>query len=109
MNFTEYQKKSQETAVYPNKGNNYIYPTLGLVGEAGEIANKVKKVDRDDSGKMTQERRENIKKELGDVLWYVAQLATELGLELDEVAEINLARLNSRKKRGALQGSGDDR
>ena len=109
MEFKEYQKKSRETAIYFKMDDNCIYPTLGLVGEAGEIANKVKKIDRDDDGKITQEKREDIKKELGDVLWYVAQLATEMNLDLNEVAELNLERLFSRKERGAIQGSGDNR
>lgn len=109
MTFDEYQKKSRETAVYPNAGSNYIYPTLGLVGEAGEIANKVKKIDRDDGGVITDAKRENLVKEMGDVLWYMAQLSTELGLSLDQIAATNIERLFSRKERGTLHGDGDDR
>ena len=109
MKFEEYQKKSRETAIYPNKGNNFIYPVLGLVGESGEVAEKVKKILRDNQGIIEEEKRQEIKKELGDVLWYVAQIATELNLSLDEIADFNLEKLASRKKRNKLHGSGDNR
>jgi NTP pyrophosphatase (non-canonical NTP hydrolase) len=109
MNFNEYQKESAKTAVYPNIGDNYIYPTLGLVGEAGEVANKVQKVIRDDNYVITEETREDIKKELGDVLWYLANLATELNIDFEDVAQANLEKLNSRKDRDMLHGSGDNR
>lgn len=109
MDFKEYQEKAGETALYPNEGSNFIYPTLGLVGEAGELANKVKKVIRDDGGIITEEKRESLKKELGDILWYVAQLSTELKLSLEEVAEYNIKKLKSRKERGVLNGEGDNR
>lgn len=109
MTFKEYQKKSRKTAVYPNKGKNFIYPTLGLAGEAGEISEKIKKAIRDDGGKITKERREDLKKEMGDVLWYMAQVSTEVGLSMDEIAKANLLKLKSRKKRGVLHGSGDNR
>ncbi len=109
MDFEYYQKKSRETAIYKNKGNNFIYPTLGLAGETGEVAEKIKKVLRDDDGIMTKEKKEEIKKELGDILWYLSQLATELNLSLDKIAKFNLEKIFSRKKRGKLHGSGDDR
>lgn len=109
MNFKEYQKKSRETAIYPNLGENFIYPTLGLVGEAGEVAEKIKKVLRDKNGILDEETKEEIKKELGDVLWYIAQVATELNLSLDDIAKSNLEKLKSRKERNKLQGSGDNR
>ncbi|MHB8651986.1 MAG: nucleoside triphosphate pyrophosphohydrolase family protein [Minisyncoccota bacterium] len=109
MNFNEYQQKCGETATYPEVGKNFVYPTLGLAGEAGEVAEKIKKVIRDDAGVMSDEKREEIKKELGDVLWYVAQLSTELGLELGNVAQGNLDKLASRKERGVLYGGGDNR
>lgn len=109
MRFSEYQSRSRETAVYPNAGDNIVYPALGLCGEAGETAEKVKKAIRDDGGTLTEERRAAIAAELGDVLWYMAQLATEAGLDLDEIAEENLAKLLSRQDRGVLQGSGDTR
>ena len=109
MNFKEYQEKSAETALYPNRGQNFIYPTLGLVGEAGEVAEKVKKILRDNDGKLEETRVQEIKKELGDVLWYVAALCRELGLDMGEVARLNIEKLQSRKKRNKLGGSGDDR
>ncbi len=109
MNFEEYQKKSRKTAIYPNKGNNFIYPVLGLVGESGEVAEKIKKVIRDYNGVLNKKQRQEIKKELGDVLWYVAQIATELNLSLDEIAVFNIKKLKSRKKRNKLHGSGDNR
>ena len=109
MRFSEYQRRSRETAVYPQAGDNLVYPALGLCGEAGETAEKIKKAIRDDGGVLTDERREALAAELGDVLWYVAQLATEAGLELDRLAEANLDKLASRRRRAVLQGSGDDR
>jgi NTP pyrophosphatase (non-canonical NTP hydrolase) len=109
VRFSEYQERSRATAVYPDAGSNIVYPALGLCGEAGETAEKVKKAIRDDGGTLTEERRAAIAAELGDVLWYAAQLATEAGLELDEIAEANLEKLLSRQRRAVLHGSGDDR
>jgi NTP pyrophosphatase (non-canonical NTP hydrolase) len=109
MDFEEYQKKSRETALYPNKGSNFIYPVLGLAGESGEVAEKIKKVLRDDNGAIGEEKKEEIKKELGDVLWYLAQIATELNLSLDAVAKDNIRKLRSRKRRNKIHGSGDNR
>lgn len=109
MDFKEYQEKSKITAKYPDIGNNFIYPTLGLSGEAGEVAEKIKKVIRDKGGKIDEETRELIKKELGDVLWYVSQLATELGLSLDDIANHNIEKLLSRLERDKIGGSGDTR
>lgn len=110
MTFNEYQKESRKTALYPRVvGATFVYPTLGLVGEAGEIAEKVKKIFRDSNSEMSEEQRKAILLELGDVLWYVAQLATELGADLNDVAEKNLEKLFSRKDRGVLHGSGDAR
>jgi NTP pyrophosphatase (non-canonical NTP hydrolase) len=109
VRFSEYQRRSRETAVYPDLGANLVYPALGLCGEAGETAEKIKKAIRDDGGVLTEERREAVAAELGDVLWYVAQLATEAGLELEAVAEANIAKLASRQRRSVLHGSGDDR
>ena len=107
--FGDYQTSSRATAVYPGAGDNLLYPTLGLCGEAGEVAEKVKKMLRDDGGVLSEERRAALAKELGDVLWYAAQIATEAGLALDDIAEANIAKLRSRQERGVLQGSGDDR
>jgi len=109
MNLSDYQQRARVTAVYPGAGDNLLYPTLGLCGEAGEVAEKVKKMVRDDGGVLSNDRRDALAKELGDVLWYVAALATEAGLDLDAVAEANLQKLLSRSDRGALHGSGDDR
>jgi NTP pyrophosphatase (non-canonical NTP hydrolase) len=109
MEFNEYQKQSRTTARYPNAGNNFIYPTLGLAGESGEVAEKIKKIIRDDGGLVSGEKREEIAKELGDVLWYVSQIAAELGLSLDHVARGNLEKLASRAARMKLGGSGDNR
>lgn len=109
MDFKDYQKLSRKTAIYPQKGENFIYPTLGLAGEAGEVAEKIKKVLRDNRGVIDEPRKEEIAKELGDVLWYLAQIATELGLSLEEVAQDNLKKLSSRQKRKRLSGSGDNR
>lgn len=109
MNFQEYQEKSRKTAKYPEAGHNFVYPVLGLAGEAGEVAEKVKKIIRDKDGVVDEEAREALKKELGDVLWYVAQLSTEFGLQLDDVAEGNIEKLYSRLERGVIGGSGDNR
>jgi NTP pyrophosphatase (non-canonical NTP hydrolase) len=109
VRFSEYQRLSRATAVYPDAGDNIVYPALGLCGEAGETAEKVKKAIRDDGGTLTEERRDAIAAELGDVLWYAAQLATEARLDLEEIAQANLDKLASRQQRAVLHGSGDDR
>ena len=107
--FDLYQDKSEETAVYPNKGDNLYYPALGLAGEAGEVCEKIKKIMRDQNGSLTEENVVEISKELGDVLWYVASLATELNISLAAVAEDNMSKLKDRQERGVLGGSGDNR
>ena len=109
MTFEEYQSKSSETAKYPNVGKNFVYPTLGLAGETGEVAEKVKKILRDKEGIISREDREEIKKELGDVLWYLARISAEMGLSLEEVAQANIEKLFSRLERGKIQGAGDNR
>jgi NTP pyrophosphatase (non-canonical NTP hydrolase) len=109
MNLSEYQALSRRTATYPRAGDDMTYPALGLCGEAGEVAEKVKKTIRDDGGVLSDERRDALARELGDVLWYLAQLATEAGLDLETIAEDNLDKLLSRHERGVLRGSGDDR
>ena len=111
MDFTEYQARATETAVYPGQGEftGLAYAALGLSGEAGETAEQVKKTWRDDGESVTNERRVKILKELGDVLWYVAVLADYLDLSLDDIATTNLAKLASRQGRGLLGGSGDNR
>ncbi len=109
MTFDSYQKESRKTALYPQAGSNFIYPTLGLCGEAGEVAEKIKKVLRDKNGRFDEETKLALKKELGDVLWYTAQLASELGMSLADIAQHNIEKLFSRKERGVLHGDGDNR
>ena len=109
MDFNEYQQKSRKTALYPAIGHPVIYPTLGLVNEAGEVAGKIKKVFRDKDGHISEDTRQALKAELGDVLWYLAQVSTELGLTLDEVAEANITKLYDRLERGRIGGDGDTR
>jgi NTP pyrophosphatase (non-canonical NTP hydrolase) len=110
MDFNEYQKQTATTAIYPGQGSvtGLLYCGLGL-GEAGEVQGKAKKVLRDDDGVLTDEKRDAMRAELGDLLWYVAQFATELGVDLSDVAEQNLQKLAGRAARGALKGSGDER
>tara|TARA_R110002110_G_scaffold248824_1_gene464999 strand:- start:206 stop:547 length:342 start_codon:yes stop_codon:yes gene_type:complete len=107
--FDVYQYKSQETAIYPDKGDNLYYPALGLAGEAGEVCEKIKKIMRDKMGVVTKEDAVELSKELGDVLWYISALASELGVSLSTIVEDNLEKLKSRQERGELQGSGDNR
>jgi NTP pyrophosphatase (non-canonical NTP hydrolase) len=109
MNFTDYQVQSRKTAAYPAIGHPVIYPTLGLTNEAGEVAGKIKKIFRDKDGKIDYAEREALKGELGDVLWYLAQVCTELEISLEDVAEHNLEKLFSRLERGKIHGDGDDR
>ena len=109
MQLNDYQRDSRTTARYPDLGSNLIYPTLGLAGEAGEVADKVKKLIRDRDGLADHTFKQDLALELGDVLWYIAQLCTELGMTLDDVAEKNIEKLNSRSRRGTLHGDGDHR
>ena len=109
MDFNEYQDQNQHTAIYPNLGNNIYYPALGLASEAGEVAGKIKKIMRDDNDIVSDAKKEELKKELGDVLWYVSQLATELKLDLNDIAQCNIDKLASRLARHQIGGSGDDR
>lgn len=113
MEMREYQERALTTVKYPDVGNNFVYPTLGLVGEAGEVADKIKKFMRDDGvmtpRELSEDQRQALAKEIGDVLWYVAQLSTECGLSLETIAEMNIAKLSSRRERGTLNGNGDDR
>jgi NTP pyrophosphatase (non-canonical NTP hydrolase) len=108
MELSDYQRESRRTAEYPRDAW-LAYPALGLAGEAGEVAEHAKKAIRDDGGTVGEERRAAMSKELGDVLWYVAQLASELRLDLDEIAKENLEKLFSRQQRGVLSGHGDNR
>jgi len=109
MDLNEYQKLAQMTAQYPGKGENLTYPALGLNGEAGEVADKLKKVFRDNHGNFDPERKEAIAYELGDCLWYIADLAIELGYTLETIAIMNITKLSSRAKRGLIGGDGDNR
>jgi NTP pyrophosphatase (non-canonical NTP hydrolase) len=108
VDLSDYQRASRRTAEYPREAW-LSYPALGLAGEAGEVAEHAKKAIRDDGATITDERRAAMAKELGDVLWYTAQLASELGLELEAIAQQNLDKLLSRQRRGVLSGSGDER
>ncbi|RJP47138.1 MAG: nucleotide pyrophosphohydrolase [Anaerolineaceae bacterium] len=109
MDFSDYQKLSRRTAGYPSIGHPVIYPVLGLANEAGEVAGKIKKVFRDKGGEISAETRDALQSELGDVLWYIAQVCTELDISLNDVAESNLAKLLDRQARGQIRGDGDNR
>lgn len=113
MKLTEYQRRAAEFDLFESSLDlntpGFLEKVLGLVGEAGETADKVKKIIRDKGGHASDEDREAIIKELGDVLWYVANVARYLNVSLSEVAEINIEKLSSRKKRGKLHGEGDER
>src|SRR5690606_14537405 len=112
VNLNEYQDLTDETAIYPEAGEGSItalaYVGLGL-GEVGELQGKIKKILRDDNGVLTPSRRKELIDELGDVLWYVARLARELDVSLNSVANGNAVKLASRRDRGVLGGSGDNR
>ena len=107
--FDKYQECAEETAIYPAKGDNLYYPALGLAGEAGEVCEKIKKIMRDQKGYCTEDNAQEISKELGDVLWYLSTLATEINISLSSNAEDNLKKLADRKDRNMLSGSGDNR
>lgn len=108
MKMDFYQKRASEFAVYP-RAHALPYVALGLTGEAGELANKVKKILRGDPGAVNAEALDAMIRELGDVLWYVAAMATELGVTLEDVALLNLAKLGGRLEGGTIRGSGDER
>ena len=103
IGFREYQRKAVSFAIYPAT-HKVLYPTLGLCGEAGEVAEKVKKQVRDSTF-----NRHEVAKELGDVLWYLSNLANDIGYNLDEIADINIEKLTSRQDRNKIKGSGDNR
>jgi NTP pyrophosphatase (non-canonical NTP hydrolase) len=112
LNVNDYQKEAISFAIYP-KSKEWdlpLYPALGLAGEAGEVAEKIKKLMRDTDAKiLTEDQKREIAKELGDVLWYVANLAADIDYDLEEIAGMNIEKLQSRKERNALKGSGDNR
>lgn len=105
INFTDYQKRARETAIYP-MAHKVTYPILGATGELGELANKYKKVLRGDVAFLNMA---DAKKEIGDVLWYLSNIASDMNFSLQEIAELNLEKLASRAERGVIKGSGDDR
>ena len=118
MELMEYQRKAMATAIYPKNGiAGLAYVALGLNGEAGEVAELVKKIIRDEDVGVSREKLDKaiaakldvVSKEIGDVLWYVAAICSELGLSMDEVAAQNVEKLQSRKKRNLIKGSGSDR
>jgi len=109
MTLDEYQKAALKTASRKGQEGEFIHRVLGLVGEAGEVAEKVKKAYRDENGEISEQMLEELKKEIGDVLWYVATLADFLDMSLEEIGQINIDKLASRSKRGRLKGSGDNR
>jgi len=109
MDFDEYQRLASRMAIYPRIGDNIYYPAIALAGESGEVCNKISKIMRDHNDVITDAMRLELEKELGDVLWNLSQLATELCLSLDEVAINNLRKLKSRKNRNKLHGSGNHR
>ena len=116
MELNDYQKQALSTVGYPYEFKT-IYPALGMNGEAGEVADKVKKVIRDtfvmtdDKGAivLSVDKRIELAKEIGDVLWYCATLSHDLGMKLEDVAQMNIDKLKSRQERGKLSGSGDNR
>lgn len=108
MKLNDYQEKASETAQYPREVA-IAYVTMGLAGEAGEISNKIKKIYRDQGGVISAGKKSELAKELGDVLWYVAMMAKELGCTLEEVAQKNVEKLQSRYERGVIGGDGDER
>lgn len=110
MKFDEYQKRALSTVLTSDdEFKDLLHWVLGINGESGEIAEKVKKIIRDKGGKVSAEDKQELAKEIGDVLWYLAVLAEDLGVSLDDIAVANLEKLQSRKKRGVLGGSGDNR
>lgn len=108
MDFVDYQNRAVKTAIY-GAGNAIVYPALGLANEAGEVLGKIKKVLRDKEGVFTDETNKAIGDEIGDILWYMAALCRDLGIELQNVAEDNIDKLRSRQERNVIQGSGDNR
>lgn len=119
LSFNEYQFQASKTAIYPEvsvsnygecvRTTSFIYPALGLCGEAGEVAEKVKKIIRDDLGNVSDTKRQEIAKELGDCLWYIGALCQEFNLDMEKVAQANLDKLAARAAAGTIGGSGDNR
>jgi NTP pyrophosphatase (non-canonical NTP hydrolase) len=108
LEFSDYQKQAASTAIYP-ESEAVFYPCMGLAGEAGEVAGKASKIMRDKNRVICDDDRVALLKEVGDVLWFCAQVCTDLRANMSDVAQMNLNKLNSRLQRGVLGGSGDDR
>ncbi len=108
MDFNKYQETAVETAIYPDT-HRILYPALGMAGEAGEVANKVKKIIRDGTENLPEDWKDQIAGEIGDVLWYCAALSNDIGIPLALIAAQNRDKLLARKQKGTLQGSGDTR
>lgn len=109
LDFADYQRRAARTGGAVKANHPIVYPTLGLTNEAGEVAGKVKKIFRDRDGVVTDDDRAALTLELGDVLWYLAELCTQLEINLDDVAAANLHKLEDRTARGKLSGDGDYR
>jgi NTP pyrophosphatase (non-canonical NTP hydrolase) len=108
VTFDDFEAAALTTVLYDDK-YRIFYPALGLAGETGEVLEKIKKVFRDNDGVLADEKRKEIAKELGDVLWYIAALCRDLDITMDDVAELVIAKLKSRAERNVLRGSGDER
>lgn len=109
LTFNDYQKGAKATAQYASEIPGWVYLTLGLTSESGEVADKFKKIIRNKKGVFTADDKAEIKKELGDVLWYISMIADELGFSFEEVAQANLAKLADRKTRDVIKSTGDNR
>ena len=108
LTFNDYQEAARKTAIYPQE-LKILYPVIGLAGETGEVAEKIKKVLRDNNGIFSEEKKKEIAKELGDVLWYLSSIATDMGYPLDEIARMNLQKISARKENNHIHGDGDNR
>ena len=108
MRMNIYQALVRNTAIYPRE-HSIIYPALGLAGESGEVCEKIKKYLRGDYTLSDEEKIEELEKEIGDVLWYLANLASDLHLSLEDIANMNIEKLQDRKNRNVLKGEGDNR
>ncbi len=108
MEMNEYQQAALQTAVYPQE-MKIVYPLIGITGETGEVAEKIKKVIRDNNAVFSDDDRREIAKEIGDILWYISSLSSDIGYSLDEIAAMNIDKITSRNERGKIHGEGDNR
>ncbi|MCH4147083.1 MAG: nucleoside triphosphate pyrophosphohydrolase family protein [Prevotella sp.] len=108
MTFNDYQDAAYKTALYP-QNLKILYPLIGLAGETGEVAEKIKKVLRDNNGVFSEDKKMEIAKELGDVLWYLSAIAKDMDYSLDDIANMNLQKIQARKENGRIHGNGDNR